>query len=112
DLAAALATIAVRLAGDAEAPTGTCHFSNAGPTTWAGFAREIFAQASARGGPSATVEGIPTSAYPTPARRPANSLLSHAAIGRAYGVRPRAWQAALGDILDELVGHAPRETAT
>ena len=104
DLAAALVTIATRLADDADAPTGTFHFSNAGPTSWAGFAREIFRQAAARGGPSATVEGIPTSAYPTPARRPANSLLSHAAIREAYGIEPRAWQAALSDILDELLG--------
>ncbi|WP_375391515.1 dTDP-4-dehydrorhamnose reductase [uncultured Sphingomonas sp.] len=104
DLAAALVTITVRLAEDADAPAGVYHFSNAGPTTWADFAREIFAQSHAKGGPSASVEGIPTSAYPTPARRPANSLLSHAAITRDYGIRPRAWQAALSDILDELLG--------
>ena len=104
DLAAALATITVRLAEDPDAPTGTYHFSNAGPTTWAGFAREIFVQAGARGGPTASVEGIPTSAYPTPAHRPANSLLSHAAITAAYGIAPRPWQAALSDILDELLG--------
>ena len=104
DLAATLATIAVRLAQDADAPVGTFQFSNAGATSWADFAREIFAQAAARGGPSAEVEGIPTSAYPTPARRPANSLLSHAAIRAAYGIEPRPWQAALGDILGELIG--------
>ena len=104
DLAAALATIAVRLADDPAAPTGSFHFSNAGPVSWAGFAREIFAQSAARGGPAANVEGIATSDYPTPARRPANSLLSHDAIGRAYGIAPRPWQSALGDILDELIG--------
>ena len=104
DLAAALATIAVRLAEDATAPTGTFHFSNAGDTSWAGFAAEIFAQAALRGGPTVTVEGIPTSAYPTPARRPANSLLGHDVIRAAYGIEPRSWQAALGDILDELIG--------
>ena len=104
DLAAALITITVQLVKDADAPTGTYHFSNAGPTTWAGFAREIFAQSAAMGGPTATVEGISTSAYPTPARRPANSLLSHKAITRNYDIEPRAWQAALSDILDELLG--------
>lgn len=104
DLAAALATIAIRLVEDADASTGSYHFSNAGPTNWADFAREIFAQASAKGGPTSTVEGIPTSAYPTPARRPANSLLSHVAITRDYGIRPRPWQAALSEILDELLG--------
>ncbi len=104
DLAATLVTIATRLADDQQAPTGTFHFSNTEPTTWAGFAAEIFAQSAAKGGPSASVEGIPTSAYPTPARRPANSLLSHSAITAAYGIVPRPWQTALSDILDELLG--------
>lgn len=107
DLAAALATMAVRLAEDADAPTGVFHFSNAGPTTWAGFAREIFAQSAARGEPTMSVEGIATSDYPTPARRPANSLLSHARIRDAYGIEPRPWTAALSDILGELLG-APK----
>lgn len=104
DLAAALATITMRLVGDAAAPAGTYHFSNAGAVTWAGFAREIFAQSAARGGPAANVEGIATSDYPTPARRPANSLLSLDAIARDHGISPRDWRAALGDILDEFIG--------
>jgi dTDP-4-dehydrorhamnose reductase len=104
DLAAALVRIAVRLAEDPQAPTGTFHFSNAGATTWAGFAEEIFRQSHARGGPTATVEGIATAEYPTPARRPANSLLAHDAIERVYGITPRLWRDALGDILDELIG--------
>lgn len=107
DLAAALATIAMRLVDDAAAPTGTYHFSNAGAVTWAGFAREIFTQSAARGGVKAEVQGIATSEYPTPATRPANSLLSHDAITQDYGIRPPAWQTALGNILDELIG-APK----
>ncbi|SNT21122.1 dTDP-4-dehydrorhamnose reductase [Sphingomonas laterariae] len=107
DLADALITIACRLADDADdadAPTGIFHFSNAGAVSWAGFAAEIFRQSGLRGGPTATVEPITTADYPTPARRPANSLLSHDAIATAYGIAPRPWQAALGDILDELIG--------
>ncbi len=107
DLAAALLTIAVRLIEDQDAPTGTFHFSNAGAVSWAGFASEIFAQSGARGGAVAAVKPIATADYPTPARRPANSLLSHDAIRAAYGIEPRPWQAALGDILDELIG-APK----
>lgn len=108
DLAAALIRIAVRLAEDANAATGTFHFSNAGDTSWAGFAAEIFRQSAARGGPSAAVEPIATVDYPTPARRPANSLLGHDAIRQAYGIEPRPWQAALGDILDDLIGPETR----
>ena len=104
DLAQALSLIVVRLAESPDVPSGTYHFSNAGAVTWAGFATEIFAQSAARGGVSAAVIGISTRDYPTPARRPANSLLSHEAIERDFGVRPRAWQDALGDILDELIG--------
>lgn len=105
DLADALMTIAIRLAEDRDAPTGTFHFSNAGAVTWADFACEIFAQSAARGGPFAKVEPIESSEYPTPARRPANSLLSHDAIRGAYDITPRPWQQALGEILDELIGH-------
>ena len=104
DLAQALQTITLRLIADADAPTGTFHFSNAGEITWAGFAREIFRQSAARGGVSAEVAGITTAEYPTPAKRPANSLLSHSAIQQAYGIAPRPWQDALGDILNDLIG--------
>ena len=104
DLAAALMRIAVQLAEDPKAPSGTCHFSNDGRTSWAAFAAEIFRQSAARGGPSAEVEGIATSEYPTPARRPASSLLDTRDIQLAYGIRPRPWPEALSDILDELIG--------
>ena len=104
DLARALMTITLRLIEDADAPVGTFHFSNAGAVSWAGFATEIFRQSGMRGGTTAEILPIPTSDYPTPARRPANSLLSHDAIHTAYGIEPRPWQAALNDILDELIG--------
>jgi dTDP-4-dehydrorhamnose reductase len=110
DLAAALAKITMRLVEDVTAPTGTYHFSNAGAVTWAGFAREIFAQSAARGGASAEVQSITTAEYPTPATRPANSLLSHDAIICDYGIHPPAWQTALGNILDELLGAPNKET--
>lgn len=111
DLAAALATITMRLVEDQAAPTGTYHFSNAGAVTWAGFAREIFAQSGARGGASTEVHGITTAEYPTPATRPANSLLSHDAITRDYGIHPPAWQTALGNILDELLGTPKKDNS-
>jgi dTDP-4-dehydrorhamnose reductase len=103
DLATALAHIARALASKAEAPTGTFHFSNAGATTWADFATEIFRLSAARGGPSAGVEPITTADFPTPARRPAYSLLSTDRIKAVYGVSPRNWQDAISDIIDELI---------
>ncbi|GGH17304.1 NAD(P)-dependent oxidoreductase [Alsobacter metallidurans] len=109
DLAAALARIALRLADDPAAPTGDFHFANEGGVTWRGLASEIMAQSAARGGPSVPVEAITTADFPTPARRPANSRLSTARIGAAFGVTPRPWQDALGDVMDILVG--PRRPA-
>ena len=104
DLAAALATVALRLAGDPAAPTGTFHCVNDGATTWCGFAQAIVAGGARRGGRAVPVEGIPTSAYPTPARRPANSRLSTDSLREAYGILPRPWHDALDDILDRLAG--------
>ena len=110
DLAAGLAQIAQALARDPTAPTGTHHFVNAGATTWCGFARAIVAGAARRGGRAVPVDAIPTSAFPTPARRPAYSVLSTASLTAAYGLRPRPWAEALDDILDRLVG--PERTTT
>ncbi len=106
DLASAIGTIVVRMVDDTGIASGTYHFSNAGATNWAEFAREIFAQSAARGNVSASVEAITTREYPTPAKRPVNSVLSHRAIEHDYGIHPRPWQAALSDILDELIGTA------
>ena len=110
DLADVLARIIMRMVLDKAFPSGTFHFSNAGAVSWAGFAAEIFRQSAMRGGPSATIEPITSAQYPTPARRPANSLLSHAAITAAYGITPRPWQVALADIRDALIGPIPPAT--
>lgn len=111
DLAEGLATIATRLARDPAAASGTHHYVNAGATTWCGFARAIVAGSARRGGRLVPVTGIPTSAYPTPARRPANSELSTRSLATAYGLTPRPWDEALDDLLDQLVGptHAQKE---
>lgn len=103
DLAAALAKITLRMMADAQAPCGTWHFVNSGSVTWHGLACEIFAQAASMGGPSPQVQPITTAQYPLPARRPANSRLATTKLGLDYAIVPRPWQAALGDILAELL---------
>ena len=104
DLAGVLATIAIQLARDPAAPTGTFHFTNAGATTWHDFAKAIFVGAARRGARSPALEAIATKDYPTAARRPANSVLNQTAIRTMYGISARPWEAALEDILDELLG--------
>lgn len=87
-----------RTLADEPAKTGTYHFSGAPDVSWADFAREIFAQA----GRGTTVEDIPTSAYPTPAKRPANSRLDCSATEAAFGIARPDWRAHLADVLAEL----------
>lgn len=103
DIARALQIILLTHLQREDAPTGTVQFVNAGEATWCDFAREIFAQSAARGGPSAEVAAITTADYPTPARRPANSRLSTARLTALFGIVPRPWEAALADIISELV---------
>lgn len=102
DIAATLRAITLRMIADKDAPAGVYHFVNAGETTWAILAREIFQASAKLGGPHAEVEDIKTSDYPTPARRPANSRLSTEKLLRDYGIKPRSWQTAVSEIVTEL----------
>ena len=79
-------------------PGGTYHFSGAPDTSWADFAREIMAQA----GLACQITDIPTSAYPTPAKRPANSRMECSALETAFGIDRPDWRADLRLILKEL----------
>jgi len=76
-------------------PSGILHLSNGGATSWAGFAREIFRLA----GRTTTVEEIPASAYPTPARRPSNSRLDCSRLEALLGCPQEPWQDALARCL-------------
>ena len=109
DIAETLQAIVLKMIAAPHAPTGVYHFVNAGETHWAGLAREIFALSAAAGGPSATVEGIPSIDYPTPARRPSNSRLSTEKLTRDYAIEPRSWQTAIAEIIIKL--HAERAAA-
>jgi dTDP-4-dehydrorhamnose reductase len=112
DIAATLATIALRMIVDPDAPAGTYHFSNDGPTTWFGFAREIFRQQAAEGHAVPNVEAITTADYPTPAKRPANSVLNTEKLASDYAIWPRLWSAALGETLAEIARTETNPTET
>jgi len=103
DLARAVIAAAGRVMRD-DGPWGTFHVSNAGPTTWHGFAVTIFEGAGKRGATvPGKVEAIPASEYPTPAKRPSNSELDCNKFERAFGHRFRPWSQALDEVLDELI---------
>ena len=97
DIAAAVLEMARQMQAD-PAKGGVYHFAGAPDVSWADFAREIFAQS----GLAPEVEDIPTSAYPTPAARPANSRLDCAAITRDFGIARPDWRTGLAAVIKEL----------
>lgn len=96
DIAAALLRMGRAMAQGQ--PGGTYHFGGVPQVSWAGFAREIFAQA----GRKVRVGGIATEAYPTPARRPLNSRMDCSALSRDFGIAAPDWKAGLAQVLKEL----------
>jgi dTDP-4-dehydrorhamnose reductase len=103
DIAETLKILTLRLLADPAAPHGVYHFVNAGETSWADLAREIMVLSAQRGGPTALVEGIPTTGYPTPARRPANSRLATDKITLDFAIHPRPWREAVAEIVNQLL---------
>jgi len=80
-------------------PWGTYHLTAQGETSWFGFACAIAEQLKARGLPCAELLPIPSSEYPTPARRPLNSRLDCSKLARDWQVRQPHWHQALIDCL-------------
>ncbi len=105
DIAGAIVHIAAHLTDPRGAPFGTYHYTAAGETTWYGFACEIFALAARAGRPvPKEVMPIATSAYPTAAARPANSVLDCTRIEKAFRLSRRPWREGLTSCLAALLG--------
>jgi dTDP-4-dehydrorhamnose reductase len=93
DIADSLIAIAARVKDDrSPGLRGIFHMTGSGEGTWADFAEVVFREAEARGRRSTRVKRIPTSDYPTPARRPANSRLDNEKLARVYGFRLPDWR--------------------
>ncbi len=82
----------------AGATGGTHHLAGAPDVSWADFARAIMADA----GLPCRIEDIPSSAYPTPARRPQNSRLDCTSLETAFGLSRPDWQRGLAETIREL----------
>lgn len=84
--------------------SGLFHFTDAGSTSWHGFACAILEEARAIGFAINTheVEPIPTSGYPTPATRPAYSVLDTAKITSLLSLTIPDWRDSLNNMLKEL----------
>ena len=99
DIAAACLQIAEQLIAD-PSKSGTYHYSGAPDVSWADFARAIFDQARR----AVTVTPIPTTDYPTPAKRPLNSRMDCSAMKQVFGIPRPDWCDGLNIILQELEG--------
>jgi len=99
DIAAACLQIAEQLIAD-PSKSGTYHYSGAPDVSWADFARAIFDQARR----AVTVTPIPTTDYPTPAKRPLNSRMDCSAMKQVFGIPRPDWRDGLNIILQELEG--------
>ncbi|MBB5192449.1 dTDP-4-dehydrorhamnose reductase [Silvimonas terrae] len=94
-------------AGDTDYPYGTYHLSASGETSWYGYAYYVAQQAHLAGLPLKTalerILPIPTSAYPLPAPRPANSRLDTHKLRATFGLSLPEWQAGIDQALALLL---------
>jgi len=102
DLAKAILTIAGQIKERHDIPWGTYHYCSKGKTTWHGFAEKIF-ELAGQYDSFAIKKIIPvtTAEYPTPARRPLNSVLDCSMLIKNFGIIPAPWQESLATMLTE-----------
>jgi dTDP-4-dehydrorhamnose reductase len=78
-------------------PAAVYHATCSGKTSWYGFARAIFERLQLDRPPE--LEPLPSEAYPTPARRPAFSVLSNERLLTDFSVVRQNWEAALDGVI-------------
>lgn len=104
DLAAVILMLSSWIAEHNEIPWGTYHYSGLGAASWFGFVEKIFEIAHRIGYPFyPRILPIPMSEYPTPAIRPAFSMLDCGLITRTFGICPVPWQESLYPVIQELL---------
>jgi len=84
---------------------GVFHACCGGETSWFGFTQAIVESARSAGMSlkATRIDPIPTSEFPTPARRPLNSRLNCERLRQEYGIVAPSWQEALADALPTLL---------
>lgn len=100
DLAGAIAQLIPKLNSET---VGVYHYTNAGVTSWYDFAIAIFEEATKLGIPLKIKRVLPitTDQYPTPAKRPAYSVLSSQKLADLLGTHPPHWRQSLQKMLAE-----------
>lgn len=100
DIADALISMVQHLEQGKQAKWGVYHFSGMPYASWFDFANAIFQETEQQNvlTKQPKLSAIPSSAYPTPAKRPANSRLDCSKIENQFGIKPSDWNAALNNI--------------
>ena len=98
DLAEVLMNIIQSSITNKPSPFGIYNFSNEGVCSWHDFASAIFHQK----GISIDLQPIPTSAYPTPAKRPSYSVLDKSKIKNTFNLKINDWKTSLQSCLNQL----------
>lgn len=103
-IAETLLDLSARILEGEMIPWGTYHYCGQPATTWYGFAKEIVKQAQETEliDHPVTVQPISTSDYPTPAARPANSVLDCSKITETFGILPSLWHEGLREMIRGL----------
>ena len=96
--AADLAQVILTILDSGKWEPGIYHYSNQGEISWFDFAMDIKEIAQK----SCEVKGIPASSYPTPAERPAYSLLDKSKIKAVYGIEPVDYKESLKIMMARL----------
>lgn len=99
-IAQTTAQLIERWRGGADGPWGIYHLTAQGETSWFGFASAIAEHLQRQGKRVATLQPIPSSAYPTPAQRPLNSRLDCDRLQHDWQVQLPDWQSALNTCLN------------
>ncbi len=90
--------------GESASWSGLYHMTCSGSTSWFGFAEAIFTRASQlMGAKTPELTPILTSAYPTAAKRPLNSVLSNEKLKKRFGVELASWDSALDEVFEALI---------
>ena len=108
DLLADLSAHALRTALQRPEVAGTYHAVAQGETSWHGYARHVIEFARALGQPIQVaperIEAVPTSAFPTPAKRPNNSRMNTHKLRSTFDLSLPPWQAGVERMLTEVLG--------
>jgi dTDP-4-dehydrorhamnose reductase len=97
--AADLAQVILTILDSPQWESGIYHYSNAGEISWFDFANDIKAIAHK----TCDIKGIPASDYPTPAERPAYSLLDKSKIKAVYGIEAVDYKMSLRVMMGKLL---------